>query len=161
MFDCKLNWPEHVAYAIKKSNKTLYALRMKKKFKLIKLKILLNSYYYPVLYYNAEIWLMPFLHTGPRQQLLLVSANAIRYCLNYPNPCISFQTLHSKFKESTPDQISLYKISLLLFKIFNGTSFDSNWVDLNLQIISTSRESKFDIHRSANFKIGNNILPIN
>jgi hypothetical protein len=59
MFHCKLNWCERVAYAIKKSNKALHALRIiKRYFKPNELKILLNSYYYPVLYYNAEIWLL-------------------------------------------------------------------------------------------------------
>jgi hypothetical protein len=117
-----------------------------------------SGYYYPVLYYNAEIWLTPFLHTSPRQQLLSASENAIRMCLNYPNPYISFLTLHSNFKKSTLDQISRYKISLLLYKTFNNLNFDSNWVDLNIQIISTSIHSTFNIHNSANFRIENNIL---
>jgi hypothetical protein len=35
---------------------------------------------------------------------------------------------------------------------------DANRVDFNLNIISTGRQTTFDIHRSVNFKIGNNII---
>ena len=66
IFDSKLNWKEHVSNAIKKANKTLHAVRMiKKYFSSKELKIMLNSYFYSILYYNAEIWLTPSLHTGP------------------------------------------------------------------------------------------------
>ena len=158
-FDCKLNWKEHVANVIKKSNKTLYAIRIIKLFfNKSELKILLNSYYFSVLYYNSEIWLTPFLHSGPKQQLLSASANAIRSCLNYPTKFISFECIHKDFKKSTPEQFALYKISLLLYKTFNNAIADTDWLEFSNQIICTSRQTTFDIHKSSNFKIGNTIL---
>jgi uncharacterized membrane protein len=77
--DHKLNWEEYVAKAIKKSNGALYAFRMIKQFfNPAKIKILLlNAYYYSTLYYNFKIWLISFLQTGPKQQLLFASSNAI------------------------------------------------------------------------------------
>jgi hypothetical protein len=46
-----------------------------------------------------------------------------------------------------------YKIALLLYKVFNSTVPGIDWVELNLNIISTSRQTPFDIHKSMNFKI--------
>ncbi len=159
IFDCKLNWNEQVANAIKKSNKTLYAIRMiKKYFTSDEIKIVLNSYYFSVLYYNSEIWLSPFLHTGPKQQLLSASSNAIRSCLKNQTRYISFENLHKQIKKSTPDQIALYKISLLLFKVFNNIVQGKDWIDFNNQIICTGRQTTFDLHKASNYKIGNNIL---
>ena len=158
-FDSKLNWSEQVSNAIAKSNKTLYAIKMIKRFfKPSEIKILLNTHFYPVLYYNSEIWLTPYLQAGPRQQLLAASANALRSCLNYLNPYISYEKIHLAFKKSTPDQMALYIISLLLYKSINMTISNIDWSDLNFQMITTSRQTTIDFHRSCNYKIGNNIL---
>jgi hypothetical protein len=158
-FDSKLNLSEQVSNAIAKSNKTLYAIKMIKRFfKPNEIKILLNTHFYPVLYYNSEIWLTPYLQAGPRQQLLAASANALRSCLNYPNPYISYEKIHLAFKKSTPDLMDLYKIWLLLYKSINMTISNLDWADLNFQMITTSRQTTIDFHRSCNYKIGNNIL---
>jgi hypothetical protein len=158
-FDSKLNWNEQESNAITKSNQTLYAIRMIKcYFGQNEIKILLNFFYYPVLYYNAEIWHTPYLQAGPKQQLLAALANAIRSCLDYPTPYISYETIHRNFKKSTPEQMSLYRISLLLYKSFNMNISTLDWAKLNFQSIYTSRQTNFDAHRLSNYKIGNNIL---
>ena len=60
IFDDKLNWSVHVANAISKANKALYTLRMiLKKITRSKMRTLLDSNFYSVLYYNAVIWLTP------------------------------------------------------------------------------------------------------
>jgi hypothetical protein len=80
------------------------------------------------------------------------------------NLVVLFQPLHlfqyftQKSKKSTSEQFSLYKISLTLFKVFNCTVPGTDWVDLNLNIVSTSRHSTFDVNRSNNFIIGINTL---
>jgi hypothetical protein len=148
-----------VSNAIAKSNKTLYAIKMiKRYFKPSEIKILLYTHFYPVLYYNSEIWLTPYLQAGPRHQLLAASANALRSCLSYYNPYISYEGIHLAFKKSTPDQIALYKISLFLFKSINMTISNLDWADLNFQMIITSRQTTIDFLRSCNYKIGNNTL---
>ena len=82
VFDCKLSWSEHVAHAIKKSNKSLCALRLLKKFfTSLEMKTLLTSNYYSSLYYNSEIWLSNSLKQELKQSLLSASANAIRSCI--------------------------------------------------------------------------------
>jgi hypothetical protein len=77
-----------------------------------------------------------------------------KFCRKY----ISFECLHKQFKKSTPDQYLLYKIALLLHRVFNSTVQGKDWIDFKNQIICTGRLTTFDIHKSGNFKIGNNIL---
>jgi hypothetical protein len=110
------------------------------------------------LYYNAEIWLTPSLHTRPKQLLLSSSANAIHTCLSNANRFINFETIHKNLKKSTPAQFSLYKMSLLLYKVVNAQVQGADWVDLNVNIVSTSRQTSLDITRSETYKIGCNTL---
>ncbi len=131
---------------------------IKRYFKPKEQKILLNAYYYSVLYYNSEIWLTPSLHAGPKQQLLAASSHALRSCITLNNVNISFLNLHKQAKKSTPEQLALYKISLLLYKTFNSVVQGKDWQDFTDQIICTRRQLTFEIMRSYNYKIGLNIL---
>ena len=57
IFDSKLNWSTHIANCISKSRKKLNALRLLKKFfTQEQMRILLDSQFYSILYYNAVIW---------------------------------------------------------------------------------------------------------
>ena len=50
------------------------------------MRILLDSYFYSVLYYNSVIWLTPEINSVMKQSLLSVSANALRSCvMSNPN----------------------------------------------------------------------------
>ncbi len=105
----------------RKSNESLNAVWMIKIFFTPgELKILLETNYFSVFYYNSAMWLTLFLQSSPKQQLLSASVHAMCSCLNYTNPYLSFETLHKQFKKSTPDQMAVYKISLSLNKTFNG-----------------------------------------
>ena len=158
-FDSKLTWAEHISNTISKSNKALHAIRMIKFFfTRSELKILLNAHYFSTLYYNSEIWLTPFLHAGPKQQLLSASANAIRLCMKQENYYISFKNIHVNFGKSTPKQMALYKISLQLYKTFNSNDHGTDWLEFSNQIISSGRQTVFNIHRSNNYTIGLNML---
>jgi hypothetical protein len=119
---------------------------------------MLNTIYYPVLYYNSEIWLTPSLQTGPNQQLVSASANALCTCMYYPSPYISFNDIHKQLKKSTPKHFALYKISLVLYKLFNCTVLGTDWEDLKLNIVTTSWQPTFDTNRLNNYKIGTNTL---
>ena len=131
---------------------------IKRFFSSTELKILLDSFFFSVLYYNSEIWLLPTLKSGQKQQLLSASANALRL-LNYQNnPYISFDDLHKNNNKSTPVHYSKYKLSLLLFKLFNSTTKSNEWIHLTNQIILTGRQTKFISSKCNNYKIGLNIL---
>ena len=73
------------------------------------------------------------------------------------NPHISFANLHIQFKQANPYQIGNYRLSLQLHKIFN----DPDHIELaNFanQIISTRRQTHFEIQKTNKFKIGLNTL---
>ena len=60
MFDSKLNWNAHVALAVSKARKSLFALRLLRKFfSDQEMHLLLDSNFYSVLYYNSVLWLTP------------------------------------------------------------------------------------------------------
>ena len=82
IFDCKLNWQLQTNNAISKAKKSLFALRLLKKyFKFDEMRSLLDAYFYSRLYYNSIIWLTPSLSADCRQKLLSICANALRTCL--------------------------------------------------------------------------------
>ena len=78
-FDSKLNWNPHINKAILKSNKSLYAIKLiRKYFNSKEILNLLTSNYYSILYYNSEIWHLPSLSPETKQMLLSASANALK-----------------------------------------------------------------------------------
>ena len=79
IFDCKLNWS---TFCINKAKKKLYALRLLKKFfSQEQMRLLLDSQFYSVLFYNSVIWLTPELNAPMKQNLLSISASALRICV--------------------------------------------------------------------------------
>ena len=159
IFDSKLNWTDHVAHAIKKSNKSLCALRIiKRYFKPSEMKTFLTSNYYSSLYYNSEIWLSNGIKHEIKQSLLSASANAIRSCVPLSNRYISFIAIHKECKQFTPTQMAHYKLSILLHKLYNSEHQNTDWRDLANLIIITRRQTKFRTFKSNNYKIGMNVL---
>ena len=57
-----------------------------------------------------------------------------------------------------PNDFNLYNHSLLLFKVFNLKVPKKDWVDLNFQMLNSSRQKFVDVQNFANYKVGNNIL---
>ena len=89
--------------AITKAKKSLFALRiLKKYFNNSEMRMLLDANFYSVLYYNASIWLTPSLDSVSKQSLLSLSANALRSCLMHDGFDISFEKLHETHKKCTP-----------------------------------------------------------
>ena len=158
-FDSKLNWSDQVSDTIKKSNKSLCALRLIKRYlSLPVMKTLLITNYYSILYYNAEIWLSKNLSSNCKQLLLSASANAIRSCALKDCSLISFEKIHEKAKLANPLQVSNFKLALILHKTFNSNTLNTNWVELSYQIVITRRQNQFICHRNNNHKIGLNLL---
>ena len=159
VFDSKLNWQIHVAKAISKAKKALYSLRLLKKFfNNYEMRVLLDAHFYSVLFYNASIWLTPSLSSDLKQNLLSVSANALRSCLTHAGFDISFDDLHKIHKKCTPTQIMYYQLALNLHKTLNQDPSDLNFEVITVldQLVCTSRQLKFKIFRNSNSKIGFN-----
>ena len=60
-------------------------------------------------------------------------------------------------KISTPMQIGLFKLSLLLHKKFNSIETNKDWQDLVHQIVITGRQPLFSCHQNNKYKIGLNL----
>ena len=154
-FDSKLNWSIQTANAISKANKSLYAIKMIRKYlNPIEIKILLTSNFYSTLYYNSEIWLSHLLDQNSKQNLLSASAKALRLSMPFTNRFISFEEIHKNCKQSTPVHVSKYKTALELYKLFNSTEPSKDWLDLTNQIITNNRQNYFQCIKAHNYKIG-------
>ena len=106
IFDTKLKWHIQVENVIKKANIAQYAISLiRRYFSKSELNDLLTSNFFSILYYIAEIWLIPSLKPQLFQQLLSASSSAPRMItLNY-DYMISFNQLHSINKRATPKAI--------------------------------------------------------
>ena len=161
IFDTKLNWNAYVANAICKAKKSFYALRLlQKNFTDQEMRLLLDSNFYSILYYNSVLWLTPSLGSALKQSLISISANALRSCMMSYSSEISFETIHKMCKKCTPAQIMSYQTSLHLHKTIGEIyeSCSSEHVSLLNNIICTGRQLKFEVVRSNKSKIGLNTL---
>ena len=122
------------------------------------MRTLLDSHFYSVLYYNSNIWLTPSLSPDMKQNLLLISATALRSCLMNKGFDISFENLHNTSKKCTPIQLSLYQLSISLHNRLNFDETDPCFETLTVldQIICTRRQINFQIFRINKLKIGIN-----
>ena len=158
VFDSKLLWDAHIASAIIKAKKALYALRLLKKyFNHTEMRTLLDSNFYSVLYYNSVIWLTPSIACDLKHNLLSISANALRNCLGQEAINISFESLHKIHSKCTPNQIMSYQISLNLHRVLKSVGpISTELVNVLDQIICGRRQIRFEIFRNNQFKIGMN-----
>ena len=161
IFDSKLNWNAHAASAICKARKSLYALRLLRKFfNDHEMRLLLDSYFFSVLYYNAVIWLTPELSAVMKQALLSISANALRNCMLSNCSEVSFDSIHKICNKCTPSQIMSYQQALNLHKKLNEiyVSCTTEHASLISNLVCTRRQLRFEIIRSNKCKIGMNTL---
>jgi hypothetical protein len=123
IFDVRLKWNEQVAKAIEKSKRSLNALKLLRKYfstkELIKL---VTSNYFSILLYNLELWYSPDLNEALKHSLFVAFAKELRLCNHYSDPSLSFVNLHKIMTRATPDMLSKYKHSLLLYKTFNNNT---------------------------------------
>ena len=103
LFDCKLQWVQHVSQAFLKANSALNAIKIiKKYFTKEELLGLLTSNFYSKLYYNSEIWLIDNLNPRCKQMLLSASAKALKICMFFPDPELSFLHIHDINNRAMP-----------------------------------------------------------
>ena len=159
IFDSKLQWQHQVENVIKKSNKARYAISIiKRYFNKSELYSLLTAYFYSILYYNADIWLIPSLKPRLFQQLLSASATAIKMISSCYDEHISFNQIHAINKRATPKMFMEYKHSLLLYKIYNDNFYAKDWLSLHFQQTFNARESNVKLIDTSRLKIGKNIM---
>ena len=86
------------------------------------------------------------------------SVYAIRLCLSKLPQNTSHETIHRLAKRGTPSQMSTYKHSLQLYKLFNSTNMSDDWISLNDQQTFNGRNEHLHIYRKSNYKVGRNLL---
>ena len=120
--------------------------------------MLLTSNFYSVLYYNCEIWLSQALNARNKQQILSASANALKMLNNVSDLRISFTQLHKLEKRATPMSFANNKLSIQLFKIYNGGNMTEDWLGMNVQQNFNARNPKFFINDFSKLNVDENIL---
>ena len=85
-----------------------------------------------------------------KQNLLSISANALRACLTKPNYEISFENIHHNCKRCTPKQITLYQSALKLYNPVNFGLEEITFEQVTVfdQIRCSTRQINFEIERN-------------
>ena len=158
-FDSKLQWSSQVSRAIRGANVSLQAIKLiRKYFTTPEIVQLLTSNFYSRFYYGSEIWHIPTLNQNCKRMLLSASANALKLCNVFYDPHVSYIDLHKLNNRALPSKFCLYRHCLLLHKVFNDFIPKRDWIDLNFQMINTSRQTSFEIQNHSVYKVGKNIL---
>ena len=128
-------------------NKALNAIKLIKiYFEHAELVQLITSNFYSVLYYNSEVWNIPTLGTALQNRLLSASARALKIC-SRPSDLwmLSFNDLHELVGRATSQKLRNYKSALQLYKTKDLHIPTTDWINLNLNAVVTSRQTKFII----------------
>ena len=159
IFDSKLTWIPQINQSTNKARTALHAIRLIRPFfSAPELKQIITANFFSILYYNSEIWHLPTLSPIAKQKLLSTSANALKLCTPYCPREMSFKTIHYLNARATPTQICNYKLALQLYKTFNLKQPSLDWLSLNENICTSSRQTLFETISASNTKIGNNFL---
>jgi hypothetical protein len=68
--------------------------------------------------------------------------------------CNINQNLHKIVNRVTPEMFCIYKLSLLLHKLYNDKFPIEEWTHLNLEQILTTRQTHFKITHNHNLMVG-------
>ena len=100
------------------------------------------------------IWLMNSLSPALKQHILAASSNALRLLNNIQDMKISYEQIHKVHKRATPMDIMKYRLSIQLFKIYNGYILNDDWMNMNVQQNFNARLNSIQINDMSNLRIG-------
>ena len=66
--------------------------------------------------------------------------------------------LHTNEKRALPMDFAKYKLAIQLFKIYNSSITDENWMDMNIQQNFNARNKMFHINDCSKLLVGRNII---
>jgi hypothetical protein len=154
-----MQWSKHIYSAVTKSNRALNAIKLiRKYFNSMELVQLIISNFYSVLFYNSEIWHLNNLKQKDKSLLLTSSSNALKIATHFKYPFISYKNLHQITKRATPEMYCNYKLSLSLYKTLNHRLPNLEWIHLNFEQMTISRQTKFHENKTNIRTIGMNAL---
>ena len=160
IFDSKLQWGPQITSTLTKANKALYAISLiKSHFSTDELLKLITSNFYSVLYYNSEVWHLNSLKQSMKNQLLSISAKAIKMCTKRLDTwMLSYNNLNEMAGRATPNKLMDYKLALQLYRVVNNQVPVPDWVHLNLYNIQTRRQTTFATLKNNRLKVGMNTI---
>jgi hypothetical protein len=159
IFDSHMTWDEQINNSIKNANRSLFALKViKKYFNKDELKDLVTSLYFSQLFYGSEVWHLPDLSFLQKKKLKNASANALKICLLNVSPFITHTEIHNITKRSPPECYCNYKHAILIHKLFNNCVPALEHLHLNFQLTNNERNDSSIFTRNQKYKVGNNIL---
>ena len=120
--------------------------------------MLFTSNYYSILYYNSKIWHLPSNTFNSRKQLLAASAKPLKLCARNYDCTMSYDSLHTLNKRATPLQYMKYTHSILLYKLYNSSNQNKDWLDLFVNQTFNAKNGKTHFVDASSFKIGKNII---
>ena len=158
-FDSKLNWQIQAQKAVTKSAKSLQAIKIiRNHFTKDELMKLVVANYYSILFYNAEIWLIPSLTRQTKNMIMSASASPLKICYQMYDRSVSFERLHKLMKRPTPNTVMELKHALILHKIYNTETPNNNWIDLFFNQNFNNRNPNANFIDTSRFKQGKNLL---
>ena len=104
------------------------------------------------------MWDVNNLKQRDKALLLSTSSKALKMAINYSDPFISNDRLHVITKRATPEMFCNYKLSLLLYKTYNASIPNEEWIRLNFDQILGTRQVKFCINLTNKLRVGMNAL---
>ena len=120
--------------------------------------MLITSNYYSILYYNADIWLIPTLSPKANNQLMSASAVPLKLiCSNFDHH-VSYQSLHNICGRATPVEVMKYRHALLLHKCYNDPLMRNDWLALNFNQNFNARCNSIFFFKTNSYRVGNNLL---
>ena len=157
IFDSKLQWGPQITSTLTKANKALNAISLiKSYFSTDELLKLITSNFYSVLYYNSEVWHLNSLKQSMKNQLLSISAKAIKMCTKTLDTwMLSNNNLAGR---ATPNELMNYKLALQHYRVVNNQVPVPAWVHLNLYNIQTRRQTTFATLKNNRLKVGMNTI---
>ena len=61
-------------------------------------------------------------------------------------------------KRALPNDLMQYKLSIQLYKVYNGDNMNDDWQDMNVQQNFNARNNLFQISDYSKLKVGKNVL---
>ena len=114
--------------------------------------------FYSILFYNAEIWLLPSLTFQAHNMLMSASASPLKLCCPAYDRSMSYERLHKIMKRPTPKVVMHFKHALMLHKVYNSKNENQDWLDMFFIQNFNARCSKVNFMDNSRFKQGKNLL---
>jgi len=151
--DQKLTWYSQVEKSISDAKKAARGLAMVRRFfNDSELITLITSLIYSRLYYAAQVWLLPTLHSKLYQKLYSQSGQILKML----DRSLTFDDLHRAYQRATPRSFATYQTALNLYELCNSNYPEIEWHNLNLNILNARRNRFINCTSNNKLMVGYN-----